>query len=366
MFGAHHREGPSNSMCEYKAGKLVLRRENGRQMMVADKRKGIIKVLRDESDGLVHFQWLERRGGVMGQPTRTHLEDDLILFPKEAVMKKSGQGGSGRIYLLKFRQGDRKLYFWFQEDEGEGEGGDEEFVTKVNLSLNGTTSEDLEDEAKAQGSGSGGDEKDRGDKAAPSTTKDNEDGDAGGAGDEEKKDDAKDGDAAAGGEDAVPMDTQQEGGEADLVTHPLADSDHAVGGDGVSQETLAAALLAAASAVHGGAAPSGPSLAQVLKPETIVPLLRNKDIQERLAEFLPEEHRHEAAILELAASAQFQQQLETFSQALQSGQLNLNAFGIPHNALTVADFLRSIETISQEAKEQRPKGEEAEKKESTQ
>ncbi len=62
--------------------------------------------------------------------------------------------------------------------------------------------------------------------------------------------------------------------------------------------------------------------------------------------YLPEEHRHESAILELASSPQFQQQIETFSQALQSGQLNLNAFGIPHHALTVADFLRSIESIS--------------------
>ena len=98
------------------------------------------------------------------------------------------------------------------------------------------------------------------------------------------------------------------------------------------QAELAAALLAAsipsASLPTGGVAP-GPSLAEVLRPEAIVPLLRSSEIQDRLREYLPEEHRSETAILELAGSTQFQQQLQTFSAALQSGELDLHAaFGI--------------------------------------
>jgi len=345
-------------LCEYKAGKLVLKRDEqtGKHMMHADKRKGLIRVKREDSDGLVHFQWLKRIAGVMGAPSRSNLVDDLILFPQEAVMKKSHQGGTdSRVHLLKFQQGDRKLYFWFQEDPSED--GDENFVKKVNLSLNGRTSEPTKDEDK--GSGSGAEEKKDGDgsgggdgKATPSGGDrkeqqggDNKDGGEGNGGDDgaaTPMDTATQGDGA-GGADASAAEVEEETGAAELTTHPLADF-----GGGVSQEALAAALLSAASSVGGQfpAAVQGPSLSDVLKPETIVPLLRNKEIQERLAEYLPEEHRHESAVLELASSPQFQQQLETFSQALQSGQLNLNAFGIPHDALTVADFLRSIETMS--------------------
>ena len=62
------------------------------------------------------------------------------------------------------------------------------------------------------------------------------------------------------------------------------------------------------------------------------------------------------------ASPQFQQQLEAFSEALQSGQLNLSAFGIPHNALTVADFLRSIESISSQEEDNKDGSAEKNKK----
>ena len=344
MFGLGREGGmssSSNALCEYRAGKFVLKRDEatGKQFMHADKRPGLIRVKREESDGLVHFQWLKRGGGVMGAPTTYTLEDDLILFPDEAVMKRSAQGGSeSRVFLLKFKQGDRKLYFWFQE---ESKDEDEAFVKKVNVSLNGTAEDpteqkDTESVAKKEGgeggSGSGAGAGEGG-------------GEPPSAGDKGKEEEGGEGDSGA-----VPMDTGATGGEgqqkaaaepgaaAELSTHPLDDLT-----SGVSQEALAAALLAAAGSVHP---PSGPSLAEVLKPETIVPLLRNRDIQERLAEYLPQEHRHEEAILELASSPQFQQQLETFSEALQSGQLNLNAFGIPHSALTVADFLKSIQTMS--------------------
>lgn len=248
------------------------------------------------------------------------------------------QAGDKRLYILKFQQGDRKMFFWFQEEDASR---DEEFVRKVNQNLNGEEAPG----ADAGAANPGPSEEPRGDSSGgaqppPEGKKDGSDGS-----DEATPSDRKD-------NDAVPMDTaeQEEGGNAgtqqdELTTHPITESDLGMmAAAGVSQADLAAALLAAtATSVQGS---TGPSLSEVLKPDTIIPLLRNKEIQERLAEYLPEEHRHEQAILELASSPQFQQQLETFSEALQSGQLNLNAFGIPHNALTVADFLKSIESIS--------------------
>jgi hypothetical protein len=290
------------------------------------------------------------------------------------------------------------MFFWFQEEESSG---DEEFVRKVNESLNG--SDEAEAASTQQQQSQGGEEEEGG--AGGDKDNANAGGSAQGGGgeggqdaskplDDRKNEDNNNADKDNTKDDgAVPMD--------DITTHPITTDDDKMptgidtidtnffdgrqgkknikgkdgnahyladlqngeasgshgtytsplktpeeGGMGVSQSDLAAALLAATATSIQNTGRSGPSLSEVLNTDTIIPLLKNKEIQERLAEYLPEEHRHESAILELAASPQFQQQLEAFSEALQSGQLNLSAFGIPHNALTVADFLRSIESIS--------------------
>jgi hypothetical protein len=51
-------------------------------------------------------------------------------------------------------------------------------------------------------------------------------------------------------------------------------------------------------------------------------------VLERLSAYLPEEQRSRQALLDLAHSPQFQQQLATFSGALQTGQLDLAQFGL--------------------------------------
>lgn len=127
-----------SSLAEFKAGKMILKHDaSSRNMMHADPRKGLVRVKR-ESDGLVHFQWLERLRVPPGAPPRTSLIDDLIIFPGEARMKKLSQAGDRRIYLLKFEQGDRKLFFWMQEPEASS---DDELVRKVNIGLNGEEAE---------------------------------------------------------------------------------------------------------------------------------------------------------------------------------------------------------------------------------
>ena len=47
----------------------------------------------------------------------------------------------------------------------------------------------------------------------------------------------------------------------------------------------------------GAAEAAGPSLAEVLRPETLIPLARSPDMLERLAPHMPEEHRCEDAQL---------------------------------------------------------------------
>ena len=107
---------------------------------------------------------------------------------------------------------------------------------------------------------------------------------------------------------------------------------------------------------------------KVLKPELVLPLLRDPDVLPRLAPHLvrqtlfarasacllvllllcftaftlanipaadsccggrqPEEHQTQAGLEALVASAQFRAQLDTFDAALQAGQLDLAQFGL--------------------------------------
>lgn len=85
---------------------------------------------------LTHFCWKDRTTGTV--------EDDLIVFPDDCEFKKVEQCKDGRVFLLKFKSSNRKLFFWIQESETSK---DDEYCRKVNDLLNNPPS--------ANGSGSG-------------------------------------------------------------------------------------------------------------------------------------------------------------------------------------------------------------------
>jgi len=129
-----------------------------------------------------------------------------------------------------------------------------------------------------------------------------------------------------------------------------------------SQVKLGASLLASAFQGHTRQAHNpGPGLAEILTPAILVQLLSDPDMLERLAPYLPEEHRSQGALLELAQSPQFQQQLNTFSMALQTGQLDLEQLGLEAKGFSVIDFLSSIQDlVDKQSREQKEKNEEQE------
>lgn len=87
---------------------------------------------------MTHFCWKDRTSG--------NVEDDLIIFPDDCEFKKVDQCKDGRVFLLKFKSSNRKLFFWLQEPTNEK---DDEYCRKVNELLNNPP------QANSSGSGSG-------------------------------------------------------------------------------------------------------------------------------------------------------------------------------------------------------------------
>lgn len=113
----------------------------------------------------------------------------------------------------------------------------------------------------------------------------------------------------------------------------------------VAASALAQALMSAGAGARG--ADSNASLSDVLTPEVLLPVLASEGVQERLAPFLPEAHRNSSALAELISSPQFSSQLQSFSRALQSGQIDLQQFGLrAAGGASIADFLQEIQNAT--------------------
>lgn len=70
----------------------------------------------------------------------------MIIFPDDCEFKRVEQCKDGRVFLLKFKSSNRKLFFWLQEPSTDK---DEEYCRKVNEFLNNPP-------AQSNGSGRGG------------------------------------------------------------------------------------------------------------------------------------------------------------------------------------------------------------------
>jgi len=120
LFGNAATLGSSKNLVEFRAGKMHLRGTT----VTADKRKGLLYIYQSE-DSLMHFCWKDRTSGT--------IEDDLIIFPDDIEFKKLPQCTTGRAFILKFKSSTRKFFFWMQEPK---EDNDEEHCKKVNELLN--------------------------------------------------------------------------------------------------------------------------------------------------------------------------------------------------------------------------------------
>ncbi|XP_030382142.1 proteasomal ubiquitin receptor ADRM1 homolog [Scaptodrosophila lebanonensis] len=89
-------------LLEFKAGRMNI----AGKMVEPDTRKGSVFIRRTD-DNNIHFCWRDRISGMV--------ELDLLVSPRMLEFRRVEQCKTGRVYVLKFIQSTRRLFFWMQE-----------------------------------------------------------------------------------------------------------------------------------------------------------------------------------------------------------------------------------------------------------
>nr|XP_020464764.1 proteasomal ubiquitin receptor ADRM1-like isoform X2 [Monopterus albus] len=389
------RGSSSKYLVEFRAGKMSLKGN----VVTPDKRKGMVYIQQSD-DSLIHFCWKDRTSG--------NVDDDLIIFPDDCEFKRVNQCTTGRVYVLKFKAGSKRLFFWMQEPKTDK---DEEYCRKVNEYLNNPPI------PGAPGSGgSGGHELSAlggegglqnllgnmshnqlmqligpaglgglglGALAGPGLA--NLLGTGGPATSSSSSSSRSQSTAA----------NPSSGGALRLsstpaTTSPLTPAVTTVSPTGAAPSTPAPAQTPLAPASVGSPAPHQPiqlsdlqsilatmnvpataaaqgpavDLASICTPEMMAPILTNAEVQQRLLPFLPTGESLLQSAEEIQStlnSPQFQQSMSMFSSALASGQLGplMSQFGLPAEAVDAANrgdveaFARAMQGSKGDSKEKK-------------
>lgn len=370
-------------------------------VVTPDKRKGMVYIQQSD-DSLIHFCWKDRTTG--------NVDDDLIIFPDDCEFKKVNQCTTGRVFVLKFKAGSKRLFFWMQEPKSDK---DEEFCRKVNEYLNNPPIPG----APGSGGGSGHELSALGGEGGLQNLLGNMShnqlmqliGPTGlgglGLG-------ALAGPGLAnllGSSGPVTSSSSSSSRSQSAAATPSSTSAPRLSS---SQTTAPSASPAVSAANTGGATtPSTPAaapapvppvtpapagspgshqpiqlsdlqnilatmnvpasaqgcavdLATVCTPEMMAPILSNPEVQQRLMPFLPSGEsllQNPEEIQNTLTSPQFQQSMSLFSSALASGQLGplMSQFGLPPEAVDAANkgdveaFARAMQGSKGEPKDQK-------------
>ncbi|OSX59894.1 hypothetical protein POSPLADRAFT_1149736 [Postia placenta MAD-698-R-SB12] len=271
----------------FKAGRCF--RREGTSFVDASPTKGAI-ILQNGEDGLLHFMWKNRQ--------TNNVEEDLILFPSDAVFQKVEQSAWGRTYILKFASSNQRHFFWMQDADPSR---DAEFVSNVNRLLDDPQTIPI---WWAPGYNPGHD-------AQASTSS------------------APDAAPTAGSSQAASSQAHQ----------PTA------------QEL--AQLQSIIASMSGGSGQQGipeMSLVDILTPANLAPLFsEHPELVRALFPYLPPDlptHPTEETLRQIVSSPQFRAAVRNFDQALRTGLLGglVRGLGLPEEAGTsIEAFLRAIQ-----------------------
>ncbi|TNN73301.1 Proteasomal ubiquitin receptor ADRM1 [Liparis tanakae] len=386
------RGSSSKYLVEFRAGKMTMKGST----VTPDKRKGQVYIQQTD-DSLIHFCWKDRTTG--------NVDDDLIIFPDDCEFKRVSQCTTGRVYVLKFKAGSKRLFFWIQEPKTDK---DEEHCRKVNEYLNnppmpgalgsgGSGGHDLSALGGEGGlqsllgnmshnqlmqligptglGGIGG----LGALAGPGLA--NLLGGGGGSSSSSSSSVPAASNSSTSPSTAVtptststsatsrlgstpvpttpitPSATSAASPTATTPSTPVVSSVAAAGATSPAQPIQLRDLQSILATMNVPASGQGVDLASVLTPEIMAPILVNPEVQERLTPYLPSGESLPQSTEELhntLSSPQFQQAMSMFSSALASGQLGplMNQFGLPAEAVDAANkgdveaFAKAMETKS--------------------
>ncbi|KAG7216005.1 hypothetical protein INR49_003527 [Caranx melampygus] len=375
------RGSSSKYLVEFRAGKMTMKGST----VTPDKRKGQVYIQQTD-DSLIHFCWKDRTTG--------NVDDDLIIFPDDCEFKRVNQCTTGRVYVLKFKAGSKRLFFWMQEPKTDK---DEEYCRKVNEYLNNPPMPELLAAAAVEGTtcllwagglqsllgnmshnqlmqligptglgGIGG----LGALAGPGLAN------LLGSSSSSSSVPAASNSSTSPSTAVTPTSTSAASrlSSSQVPTTPITPSaTSAASPTATTPSTPAVSSLAAAGAANPTqpiqlrdlqsilatmnvpASGQGVDLASVLTPEVMAPILANPEVQQRLMPYLPSGESLPQSSEELhntLSSPQFQQAMSMFSSALASGQLGplMNQFGLPAEAVDAANkgdveaFAKAMET----------------------
>merc|ERR1711972_416971 len=261
---------------------------------------------------------------------------DLIVFEGDCSVRLIKQLPEHRVFLVKWNQTNTRKIYWMQHTD---KSKDEELVKDLDLALNKTSEaqKKLREKNKKETGGKSGAEK-------------------GGA---------------SGGLDLGSL--MGEAGSSEILSQLMQSGAldqntmnsllQQMGGAGIGGADNAAetpkSSRPASKKGNGGKGSSGVDatalqqafgmvdqkksydLTKVLGSESLVGMLSNKDVQERLNKHMPKDEKIKETKEELRAavgSPQYQQAVQAFQEALESGQLApvLQQFNLPENAIKAA------------------------------
>merc|ERR1712130_998610 len=355
----------SKNFVEFKCGKMT----RSGTTVTADTRKGLLYVHRGE-DSLIHFCWKDRTAGTVDA------NDDLLLFPDEAEFLPVPQCTTGRVFVLKFKANDKRLFFWMQEPDknkdlmekvneainnppapgSEGFGGSSSGGNGIQNMMNGLNQEDVMRLLSSSGGNASQLQQIQSilQSQVQSRLGESSSGFRSAKKSEEKK--------AKKEEEAAPQTP---------VAAPVASPSTPSSAGGVQLTDLQSILrnmnvpdgAPASGAASGAASARVPcDLSEAMKPDDLIPMLCDEKVRESLVAHLPDAAnipKTEAELKETIHSPQFQQACSAFSNALATGQLGpvLAQFGVPAAAVAAANK-GDVAAFAKAMEEGAPKSEE--------
>jgi len=333
-----------DSLVEFRAGRMNM--DPNTKTVRADKRKGLVQL--KQEDGLIHFVWKDR--------STNQIETDLMIFQDEAVFRKVDEA-KARVYVLEFKSGNKKLFFWLQEPSDEK---DEKNCADINKFINNPPQPGTE--------AGGGDEKGLGDLDQNQLLQflanaQGSNGNLSGLRELLQRGVAQ-GQGGQPRRSAQPTATTTNASRPTTTTPSRATTSSTSGtttaspssGTSSSGTNLAPISSATSNALKNIVANFAkdkvePTLMDVVNVEEMLKsgLLDNEEIVKKLVEFLPEGQVNAENLRDNLNSSQFKEAVRNFNQALRSGELStiVQSFGLDASNIgpnsSIEDFLHAIQ-----------------------